>query len=111
MRFAKIQVDPRTTRAVRKVERSLNWALRGADAARARLGLGGRRANYDDLSYEFLGGAGDELRRKQYEKSLRLLWKAEEHAPQLGFRDCSTVEKQLAELGLGSLSEEERREV
>lgn len=111
MQFAKIEVSPRTTRAVRRVERSLNWALRSADAALEKLGLGGRRANYDDLRYEFVGGAGDELRKKQYEKSLRLLWKAEEHAPQLGFRDCTAAEKQLQELGLGSLSADEHREL
>jgi hypothetical protein len=110
MQFAKIAVSPQTTRAVRGAERSLNWLLRGSDAALAKLRLGGRRANYDDLRYEFSGGAGEELRRKQYDKSLRLLWKAEEHAPQLGFRDCSAAEKQLQELGFGSLNEEERRE-
>jgi hypothetical protein len=111
MQFAKIEVSSGTTQAVRRVERSLNWVLRGADAAFERLRLGGRRARYDDLRYEFFGGAGDDLRKKQYEKSLRLLWKAEEHAPQLGFRDCSAAEKQLRELGLGSLDADERREL
>jgi hypothetical protein len=110
MLFTKIAVSPETTRTVRGVERSLNWLLRGSDAALAKLRLGGRRARYDDLRYEFLGGAGDELRRKQYDKSLRLLWKAEEHAPQLGFRDCSAAEKELQELGLGSLNADERHQ-
>jgi hypothetical protein len=111
MQFAKIEVSPHTTRAVRRVDRTLNWALRTRDAALAKLRFGGRKANYDDLRYEFFGGAGEQLRKKQYDKSLRLLWKAEAHAPQLGFQDCSVAENQLRELGLGSLSAEERSEL
>jgi hypothetical protein len=108
MQFVKVTVSPTTTRAVRRVERSLNWALRRADAALERLHLGGKKAPYDDLRYEFFGGPGEGLRTKHYDKSLRLLWKAEEHAPYLGFRDCSSSENQRRELGQLSLSEEEQ---
>jgi hypothetical protein len=51
-----------------------------------RLHLGGRKGDYDDIHYEFNGGAKDQIRKKHYDKSLRLLWKAEENAPWLDFR-------------------------
>ena len=98
MQFDKIQLNPTTAETVRRVEASANWLLRGVDRALGRLSLGGRKAPYDDLSYEFLGGPADTMRKKHYDKSLRLLWKAEDHAPYLGFKDCTAVEKQLHEM-------------
>src|SRR5690606_15778593 len=51
------------------------------------------------------------LRKKHYDKSLRLLWKAEDHAPFLGFRDCTAVEKQLHDMALRAMNDEERAQV
>lgn len=93
-----------------RVEAVLNRTFRTLDKARGRLGLGGRKANYDDLNYEFVGGARDDLRSKHYDKSLRLLWKAEQHAPWSSFRDCTKEEQMLMEMAERELSEEERAE-
>lgn len=111
MQFDKIALNPATTERVRRVERSANKLLRGLDNALSRVGLGGRKAPYDDTVYEFLGGPADTLRKKHYDKSLRLLWKAEDHAPFLGFRDCTAVEKQLHDMALRAMNDEERAQV
>jgi len=108
VQFEKIVVNPRATEAVRRVEQRANRLLRGVDRALARVALGGRKAPYDDLTYEFLGGPADSMRKKHYDKSLRLLWKAETHAPQLGFQDASAEERQLREMALRAMSDEER---
>lgn len=93
-----------------RLEAVLNRTVRTVDKARARLGLRGRKANYDDLNYEFVGGARDDLRRKHYDKSLRLLWKAEQHASWSSFRDCTKEEQMLLEMAERELSKEERTE-
>ncbi len=111
MQFDKIRVSETTAHNVRRVEASANWVLRSVDRALDRVGLGGRKAPYDDLSYEFLGGPADTMRKKHYDKSLRLLWKAEDHAPFLGFKDCTAVEKQLHEMAFRGMSDEERAHV
>jgi hypothetical protein len=51
------------------------------------------------------------LRKKHYDKSLRLLWKAEQHAPYLGFQDSTAEERELREMALRAMTEEERSEV
>lgn len=76
----------------RRVEAVVNRAVRALDRVR------GRAANYDDERYEFVGGNGDALRRKHYDKSLRLLWKAERAAPWSTFHDCSEAERAVGEL-------------
>lgn len=110
MRFEKLPVNRRAMEVNRGIERVVNVAVRGWDRALRRAGLGGRKANYDDLRYEFLGGPGSSLRTKHYDKSLRLLWKAELSAPYLGFSDASREEKVLYDLALANLGAEERRE-
>lgn len=111
MQFEKIALNPRATRAVQRIERRANRVLRGADRLLGQLSLGGRKAPYDDHAYEFIGGAADTMRKKHYEKSLRLLWKAETHAPQLGFQDATSEEKQLRSMALRAMSDEERAAV
>lgn len=92
----------------RSVERLANHAIRARDRWAERLGIGGRAAAYDDERYEFIGGARDELRAKHYDKSLRLLWKAEAVAPWSSFRDCSDEERALYEQADRSMTHEER---
>jgi hypothetical protein len=111
MQFNKVRVSPATTRNVRRVESCANRLIRGADRVRGRLHLGGRKARYDDIRYEFLGGPADTLRTKHYDKSLRLLWKAEDQAPFLGFKDCTVVERQLHEMAFRGMNEEEKSQV
>lgn len=106
-----LHVSPRATAANRTVERTLNGVVRGYDAVMGKLGLGGRKAPYDDEAYEFLGGARDELRAKHYDKSLRLLWKAEREAPWSTFHDCSQEEQTLMKLAADALNAAERAEV
>lgn len=108
MRFTKIETSPRTTRNVRLFESALNDAVRGRDALLEKLRLGGRKARYDDVNYEFLGGPGETMRKKHYDKSLRLLWKAEDHAPYLDFHDCTEVENQLHDMAFRTMSDEEK---
>src|ERR1019366_3180404 len=86
----------------RNIERALNVAVRAFDRLR------GRAAPYDDERYEFVGGAGDELRKKHYDKSLRLLWKAEHAAPWSTFRDCSSVELEVDDLACRGMTAEDR---
>lgn len=108
MQFEKRPVNPNAKRLNTKLERGLNLAVRGLDGVLERARLGGRKARYDDIAYEFVGGARDELRRKHYDKSLRLLWKAEPHAPWLSFRDANGYEHELQELAEKSFTDEER---
>lgn len=94
-----------------RLEVKVNRWVRAFDAWRERLHLGGRKGRYDDVDYEFMGGTSDGLRKKHYDKSLRLLWKAEEHLPWSSFEDCSRQEKLLRRIAEGSLSAAERVEL
>lgn len=111
MQFTKVPVSHRAASVCRAVERVANVGVRGVDSVLGRLHLGGRRADYDDQAYEFQGGARDELRRKHWDKSLRLLWKAQAHAPWSSFKDATTFERELAQQAERALSPEERRVV
>lgn len=79
--------NEKAARINRLIEGGMNTLLRAVDRFR------GRAANYDDARYEFVGGASDELRKKHYDKSLRLLWKAERAAPWSTFRDATAAER------------------
>jgi hypothetical protein len=111
MQFDKIALIPETTQMVKRIERSANTLVRGVDRVLSQLSLGGRKAPYDDAVYEFLGGPADVMRTKHYDKSLRLLWKAERHAPFLGFRDETSEEKELESMALRAMTSEEKAEV
>lgn len=87
MRIEKIEVGRRAASVNQSLERFANVAIRGLDDTRAFFGGQGRKARYDDAHYEFVGGERDSLRRKHYDKSLKLLWKAEKHAPWSTFLD------------------------
>ncbi len=104
MELNRLPVSARATRVNVVLERLANAAVRTVDRIR------GRAASYDDEHYEFVGGARDELRRKHYDKSLRLLWKAEARAPWSTFRDCTTEERGLLEMAERGMSESERKE-
>jgi len=108
MDLDKRMVSPKVISFNRTSEQWVNRVARGWDATLSRLHLGGRKGPYDDYAYEFEGGANDGLRSKHYDKSLRLLWKAEEHAPWSSFRDASSDEKALMSQALRSLTEEEK---
>lgn len=108
MHFEKLSVDPKVTRINRRVEAIANRALRGWDGLKGKAGLGGRRAAYDDAAYEFVGGARDALRKKHYDKSLRLLWKAEQVAPWSTFRDASEAERALMDAAERGMTADEK---
>ena len=108
MHFDKRPVNVRSTAINRRVEHVAHVAVRAFDAVKTRLGLDGRRAAYDDYAYEFEGGARDALRKKHYDKSLRLLWKAEQAAPWSSFRDASEAERALMEMADRGLTDAER---
>ena len=108
MKFAKLPVNQRAADLTRKVERLTNDAIRALDAAKARVGLRGRRADYDDHAYEFVGGAKDSLRKKHYDKSLRLLWKAEQAAPWASFRDATDGERALMGMAERGMTDAEK---
>jgi hypothetical protein len=75
----------------------------------ATLGLGGRKAQYDDERYEFIGGAQDGLRAKHYDKSMRLMWKAERELPWSTFHDCSEQERALFKMAEQSMNKAEKK--
>lgn len=108
MRFERPPVNRRAARVNHAMERVADRVARAHDRVRAGLRLGGRRAAYDDERYEFLGGAGDVLRRKHYDKSLRLLWKAEEHAPWSSFHDLSGAERAISRMATETMTGEEQ---
>ncbi len=110
MQFDKLPVNHRAMEINRRVEKVANRVVRDWDRTLGAIRLGGRKANYDDARYEFLGGPAEGLRKKHYDKSLRMLWKAEPNAPFLDFRDASREERQLMDLALQNLGEDERRE-
>ncbi len=109
MKFNRIQINPKTTQNNRRIERLFNGVIRRVDGTRTRLHMGGRKAPYNDSSYEFIGGPSDRLRKRHYDKSLRHLWKAEEHAPWSSFQDCTKKERQLLEMANQSLNAEEKQ--
>ena len=111
MNFATIEIDPAVTRRNARIERRANAAIRGLDRLRAKLRIGGRKAPYDDLNYEFEGGPSDRLRKKHYDKSLRLLWKAEEHVEWSSFRDCTRQERDVLRLADSAIDDAERKQV
>jgi hypothetical protein len=102
MKIEPLPYNERAASVNRGIERVVNAALRGVDRLR------GRAANYDDLRYEFVGGDAHDLRKKHYDKSLRLLWKAESSAPWSTFRDCTNAERDIGDLASRSLTAEER---
>ncbi len=110
MQFEKREVNPRAVAVNRGVERAANRAIRAYDRVKARLGLRGRAAAYDDGAYEFVGGARDALRKKHYDKSLRLLWKAEQVAPWSSFRDATDAERTLLSMAERSMTSAEKAE-
>lgn len=111
MEFKKIAVNETAQRVNETSENYLNLLVRGFDKALGAVGLGGRKADYDDEHYEFVGGANDELRKKHYDKSLRLLWKAEQHASWSSFHDLTRDEEMLMKMADDALNENEKREV
>jgi hypothetical protein len=110
MRFRKLDTNRLAAGVNRRVETAANHVIRSLDRARGRVRLGGRRAPYNDEAYEFDGGPAAALQRKHYEKSLRLLWKAETHAPWSGMRDDTAEEKRLRDQAFRAMSEEEKAE-
>jgi len=108
MHFEKRPINQRADLINHRVEALANRVIRAADRAKARIGLRGRAASYDDEHYEFAGGAKDELRRKHYDKSLRLLWKAEAAMPWSSFRDMSEAEHAIGDLADKSMTGAER---
>ncbi|MCA8921244.1 MAG: hypothetical protein KDD82_05510 [Planctomycetes bacterium] len=111
MDFAKVPVSARATRVHRLVEQLCNRGVRSKDSLLGALRVGGRRADYDDEAYAFEGGPCDELRRKHFDKSLRLLWKAEQSAPFLDFKDANPLERTISQQALEALSSDERAAV
>jgi len=108
MDLPKIETNPKVAAWNRESERVLNHLVRDWDAVMSKLHLGGRKGPYDDYAYEFEGGPSEVMRTKHYDKSLRLLWKAEEHAPWSSFKDASSGEKALMSHALRDLTDEER---
>lgn len=111
MQFDKLPANPRAIAATRRAEALANRLVRRVDRTKDRFGLRGRKGLYDDSSYEFVGGAGELLRTRHYDKSLRLLWKAETHAPWLGFKDASKEERQLLGMAEKAMSADEKAAV
>jgi len=108
MEFEKVAVNPRAIAAGQRLEQTLNRLVRGRDRLLGALRLGGRRADYDDLAYTFHGGPGEGMRRRHYDKSLRLLWKGEAEAPWSSFHDCTRLEQQVMDHALQGMDEEQR---
>jgi hypothetical protein len=105
---APIELKPEETARVVALEEKVNRWVRRLDELLEKLHLGGRKGRYDDIHYEFMGGTNDQLRKKHYDKSLRLLWKAEEQIPWSSFKDCTRDEKMLLSLANESLKSAER---
>ncbi|HMV35144.1 MAG TPA: hypothetical protein PKM44_06905 [Turneriella sp.] len=111
MKFNKIEVNQDAKRINGEIENYLNFVVRNIDKVLGATGLGGRKADYDDEHYEFIGGANDELRKKHYDKSLRLLWKAGQHASWSTFHDCSKDEEMLLKMADQGLNEAEKKQM
>lgn len=108
MNFKPIELIPEETARIVATERKVNRFVRGLDAFLEKYHLGGRKGRYDDLHFEFMGGTNDRLRKLHYDKSLRLLWKAEEQLPWSSFKDCTKDENMLLGLANESLKGAER---
>ncbi len=111
MKTEPIEVSERVVEVNKLIEGVANRLVRNFDGTLGLLHLGGRKAPYDDTEYEFIGGAKDSIRKKHYDKSMRLLWKAEEQAPWSTFKDCTNDEKLLLKMSSESLNDEERSEL
>jgi len=94
----------------RQLERVVNQVVRRRDTVLEWTRLGGRKAAYDDQAFEFKGGPADALRRKHYDKSLRMLWKAEDYASWSSFKDCTKVERRLHTMAISAMTDAERAE-
>jgi len=92
------------------IEKGFNFAIRSVDRTKQFIGLKGRSASYDDEHFEFVGGAKDALRKKHYDKSLRLLWKAEKHMSWSSFKDMTKEELQLESMAQKSMNSAEKKE-
>ena len=103
-----IALNPKVGEQNRRLELVANRVVRKFDEVMEQMRIGGRKAKYDDAAFEFEGGAQDKLRKKHYDKSLRLLWKAEREAPYLGFKDCSAAERELTEMAEKTMDKEEQ---
>ena len=110
MDVERIEIKPGVARAAQLAERVANRVVRTRDRIGKVAGRG-RKANYDDGAYEFVGGPGETMRKRHYDKSMRLLWKAEEHAPYLDFRDCTKAERALFTQALEAMSPEEKAQL
>ncbi len=108
MDIQKLPVNSRAAAANQGIERVVNRWIGARDRALEGLHLGGRAARYDDEHYEFVGGASDTLRKKHYDKSLRLLWKGEAALPWSSFRDLAPHERELLTLAEQNMSDGER---
>lgn len=113
MEFNALPINENTHKNIEKVEKVLNKTVRGYDRFMGFVGLSGRKGRYDDHNFEFEGGAKDSLRLKHYDKSLRLLWKAEQHAPHTAtdFKDLTKDEKAFLTQAKSALSEQEKVEL
>lgn len=111
LKIKPVRVSKTACQVNASIEEVVNALVRGYDKVARPLGIGVRCSNYDDLNFAFEGGAGERLRKVHYEKSLRLLWKAQQHAPFTGFRDCSSDETALMQLAEGALDKAERRQL
>jgi hypothetical protein len=108
MEIEELAVNQRAARVNRVLESVVDRAVRARDRGRPRLGRPGRAADYDDTHYEFIGGANDEMRRRHYDKSLRLLWKAEAAAPWSSFRDLTDAERSVQAMADQAMTPVER---
>lgn len=108
MEFKTIAVNKRVAERNARIEKAANRIVRSYDGLKSALRVGGRKANYDDLNFEFRGGPADSIRKKHYDKSLRLLWKSEEHSPHLDFKDATAAEKSLFDMAVRSMTDEEK---
>ncbi len=108
MEIRAVPVSERACKINETIENVVNGLVRGFDQFASPLGLGVRVSNYDDLNFCFQGGPGERMRKAHYDKSLRLLWKAEQHAPYTSFNDCTADEKALMELAEGAMSRAEK---
>ena len=111
MKVKKLTVNQTAKMINNTIESSMNTLIRGIDGVMGTIGFGGRKADYDDEHYEFIGGANDELRKKHYDKSLRLLWKAEQHASWSSFNDCTRDEQLLQQMADQTLNDQEKSQM
>lgn len=111
MEFNALPVNEAVASKVKRIESSVNGLVRGYEKLLSTFGLGGRKGPYDDNKFEFVGGAKDSLRMKHYDKSLRLIWKAEQHLPHSNFRDMTKDEKAFMEQAEQTLNKKEQAEL